>query len=432
MKAAKLLRYPAPLLASRGPVLTARLPHCFIGEICEIRNSWRDSEIIARAQVLGFNADHTLLGLTGSALGLSARSVVVATGRSLTVNLSAGLAGAVIDPAGQVIQRLCDPQVSSPLQQRAVLAPAPTIDQRVGIRQPLYTGIRAIDGLLTCGIGQRIGIFSPAGCGKTTLLQMLLDNSQADICVVALVGERGREATEFIEDLRQRPAAGHCVLVCATSDYSSIERRNAALVATTVAEYFRDQGKQVLLLIDSVTRYARALRDVALSAGELPARRGYPASVFDALPALLERPGRTRCGSISAFYTILLESDEEPDPIADEIRSILDGHIYLSPKLTAASHYPAIDVPRSLSRVAAQICSQHHLQAAGEIRQQMARFDELQIFVELGEYQAGSNPDSDRIINRRQSLMQWLRQAPDERCDFDSMLAGLRALAAAT
>ncbi|MEO3962515.1 FliI/YscN family ATPase, partial [Chromobacterium piscinae] len=304
----------------------------------------------------------------------------------------------------------------------------PPYSQRVGVREPLVTGVRVIDGLLTCGIGQRVGIFASAGCGKTMLMHMLIDQAEADVFVIGLIGERGREVTEFAESLRQSPKRDRCVLVYATSDYASVDRCNAALLATTVAEYFRDQGKRVVLFVDSMTRYARALRDVALAAGEPPARRGYPASVFDSLPRLLERPGATREGSITAFYTVLLEGDDEPDPMADEIRSILDGHIYLSRKLAGQGHYPAVDVLKSASRVAGQVCADAHLQAASGVRGLMARLEELQVFIDLGEYRQGENADNDRAMQAREALRQWLRQPLAQNSPFDSTLRGMHEL----
>jgi type III secretion protein N (ATPase) len=258
---------------------------------------------------------------------------------------------------------------------------------------------------------------------------MLIGHAEADVFVIGLIGERGREVTEFIEYLRHSPKCSHCVVVYATSDFSSVDRCNAALQATAIAEYFRDQGLRVVLLLDSMTRYARARRDLALAAGEAPARRGYPASVFDALPRLLERPGVT-CGggSITAFYTVLLESDDEPDPVAEEIRSILDGHIYLSRKLAAKGHYPAIDVLRSASRVAHQVTESSVQQLAMSTREMLARLEELQVFLDLGEYRPGENEANDHAMERREALLGWLRQDMEEVCTPQDSLEGLHEL----
>lgn len=422
----QLLRPQAHPLRLSGAIIEARLPGVTVGEVCEVRQGWSQPDVLARAQVLGFHGDTTLLSLIGNAQGLSREAVICPTGAGLSVALSHDLLGCVLNPFGEVVERLAGMDKGFAWQRRTIDAPPPLYQDRVGIRQPFLTGIRAIDGLMTCGVGQRMGIFASAGCGKTTLMHMLIEQSQADVFVIALVGERGREVTEFIEALRQSDRQSQCVLVFATSDYSSLNRCNAAQVATTIAEYFRDAGMNVVLFLDSITRYARALRDVALATGESPARRGYPASVFDALPKLLERPGVTLTGSITAYYTILLESDDEPDPIAEEIRSILDGHIYLSRKLAAKNHYPAIDVLNSVSRVANQVCNSEHLQYAGELRRILAKIDELQLFVDLGEYQPGENEENDRAMNKRDRLFAWLKQRVDEHADFNTIIDEMR------
>ena len=404
-----LVRHYAHPLTLAGPMIEAPLPGVAIGEVCEIRRHWSDRESIARAQVVGFRQDVAVLSLIGQSKGLSREAVLMPTGASLTVAVGPAMLGAVIDPSGNVVERFSD-RAEGADETVTLDAPPPEYGEREVIDETLVTGVRVIDGLLTCGVGQRIGIFASAGCGKTTLMNMFIDHADADVFVIGLIGERGREVTEFAKTLRESDKRGRCVLVYATSDFSSVDRCNAALLATTVAEYFRDRGMRVVLFMDSVTRYARALRDVALAAGESPARRGYPASVFDAMPRLLERPGVTRRGSITAFYTILLESDEEPDPIADEIRSILDGHIYLDRKLAAKGHFPAIDVLRSASRVALQVTGAMHQQAAMELRELLARLEDLQVFLDLGEYKEGQNDENDSAMQRRPAVQQWLRQ----------------------
>lgn len=415
MKPLRMLRHYAHPQRLSGPILEAALPGVAIGEICEIRRSLADKAVVARAQVIGFQRDMALLSLMGESHGLSREAVLMPTGASLTAWVSEAMLGAVVNPVGDIVERL-DSAVTSITSGSIVPinAPPPSYADRESIQHPLQTGVRAIDGLLTCGIGQRIGIFASAGCGKTVLMNMLIDHADADVFVVGLIGERGREVTEFTDKLRASPKRNACVLVYATSDFSSVDRCNAALLATSVAEYFRAQGKKVVLFLDSITRYARALRDVALAAGEAPARRGYPASVFDALPRVLERPGLTKQGSITAFYTVLLESDDEPDPIADEIRSILDGHIYLNRKLAGQGHFPAIDILRSASRVASQVTDLTHQRLANELRSLMARLEELQIFLDMGEYKAGENAENDRAINARAALNSLLRQSFSE------------------
>ncbi|OXJ22557.1 EscN/YscN/HrcN family type III secretion system ATPase [Burkholderia sp. HI2714] len=420
------LAYPQRL---SGPILEAALPGVAIGELCEIRRSWRDDAVMARAQVVGLNHECAVLSLIGSARGLTREAVLQPTGRALSAWIGEETLGAVLDSTGQIVERLA-PSMAVGGEERAVDAAPPSYSNRVGVHERLVTGVRAIDGLLTCGVGQRVGIFASAGCGKTMLMHMLIDQAEADVFVIGLIGERGREVTEFVEALRGSPKRERCVLVFATSDVASVDRCNAALLATTVAEYFRDQAKRVVLFVDSMTRYARALRDVALAAGEPPARRGYPASVFDSLPRLLERPGATGSGSITAFYTVLLEGDDEPDPMADEIRSILDGHIYLSRKLAGQGHYPAIDVLKSASRVAGQVTDPSHQRLASGVRAQMGRLDELQMFVDLGEYRPGENADNDRVMQAREPLQRWLRQPLDESSPFLETLKGMHALIA--
>jgi FliI/YscN family ATPase len=425
----RLTRHYAHPLNLAGPIIEAPLPDVAIGEVCDIRRDWSDREPVARAQVVGFRQDVAVLSLIGQSKGLSRQAVLMPTGASLSVEIGPSMLGAVVDPLGNVVERFSNPAEGAG-ERVALDAPPPRYNDREVISETLATGVRVIDGLLTCGVGQRVGIFASAGCGKTTLMNMFIDHADADVFVIGLIGERGREVTEFAQSLSGSDKRDRCVLVYATSDFSSVDRCNAALLATSVAEYFRDRGKRVVLFMDSVTRYARALRDVALAAGEPPARRGYPASVFDALPRLLERPGATRCGSITAFYTVLLESDEEPDPIADEIRSILDGHIYLDRKLAAMGHFPAIDVLRSASRVALQITSETHQQAAMDLRAQLGRLAELQVFLDLGEYKEGQNRENDAAMRRRPAVQQWLRQRRTQSSSLQATLEGMHGLVA--
>ncbi|BCX66961.1 type III secretion system ATPase SctN [Pseudomonas izuensis] len=423
----RLERTAAHPLRLSGPLVEAALSNVVIGEICEVRRHWRLPEVSARAQVIGFKPDAVVLSLLGDAKGLSRESMIVPTGSTLQLTCSDALLGSVVDPQGTIVERLAP---STALAQRdcPVDADPPSYQQRRPVVDSLRTGIRVIDGLLTCGVGQRIGIFAAAGSGKTTLINMLIAHTDADVFVIGLIGERGREVTEFVEHLRQSEKRSRCVVVYATSDFSSVDRCNSALQATAIAEYFRDQGWRVVLLLDSLTRYARARRDLALAAGEAPARRGYPASVFDALPRLLERPGMTASGSITAWYTVLLESDDEPDPIAEEIRSILDGHVYLSRTLAAKGHYPAIDVLRSVSRVATQVTTPQVQQLAASTRETLTRLEQLQIFLDMGEYTQGVDAANDRALQRRDALDQWLRQPTGERCEPDETLRRLHEL----
>ncbi|MFC6841793.1 type III secretion system ATPase SctN [Xanthomonas theicola] len=425
-----LRRFAHPHYLS-GPIIEAPLRDVAVGEVCDMRRHWRDDEVVARAQVVGFRRDMAILSLLGNPRGLSRESVLVPTGGALTVRVDDSMLGAVLDSNGTHVARLAPPLPSvNPARWCALDAEPPSFDRRVPISEVLHSGIRVVDALTPCGVGQRLGIFAAAGTGKTSLVTMLMKHAAADVFVVGLIGERGREVTEFVEEMKKSPQSRRSVVVYATSDASSIDRCNAALLATTVAEYYRDHGCKVVLVQDSLTRYARALRDVALAAGAAPARRGYPASVFEALPRLLERPGATDRGSITAFYTVLLESDDEADPIAEEIRSILDGHIYLSRKLAAKNHYPAVDVLRSLSRVASQICPPAQSRAAGAIREKLSRLDELQLMLDLGEYRPGENAANDRLLERKDALNTWLQQARDRASEPDAIVAQMVELAA--
>lgn len=413
----------------QGNVIEAYLPGTYIGEVCEVQCSLQDSTRVGLAQVIGFNHEYTLLSLLNDNQGFSRRNVLYPTGKPFKIALNDDVAGTVLDAMGNVRARLDnnalrDTGVKHVL---AVQGEPKDFTQRRPIDTPLVTGVRAIDGLLTCGLGQRMGIFASAGCGKTSLMSMLIEHSEADIYVIGLIGERGREVTEFIETLKQSSRSSQVVLVYATSDRSCIERYNAAQIATRVAEYFSAKGKHVLLFIDSITRYARALRDTALSMGEMPARRGYPASVFEALPKLLERPGRFHQGSITAFYTVLIENEEEPDVIGDEVRSILDGHIYLSKRLAAQSHYPAIDILQSISRVFLHITQSEHQRAAARFRELLFRQRDMQLYLDLGEYQHGENAENDTALNKKDLMEDFLKQEMMQKVDITMCLDKLHA-----
>lgn len=429
MTIAQLLTRQAHPGVIRTPIIEADLTDVVIGEICDIHRSIYDKEWVGRAQVLGFSHERAILSLLGQANGLSRESVLHPLGHEFRIEVGHQLVGSVVNAEGKIVGMLNEATIPALDETRAIQAKALDWQCRAGIQQALPTGIKVIDALMTCGVGQRIGIFASAGGGKTTLLQMLINNIEADIFVIGLIGERGREVAEFTEILKKSGRQDNCILVFATSDYSSLDRCNAVLVATTIAEYFRDHGKKVVMFIDSITRYARALRDLALSSGESPARRGYPASVFEALPRILERAGNFHTGSITAFYTILLEGDEESDPIANEIRSVLDGHIYLDPKLAAQHHYPAVDVAHSLSRVTSAICKEGHLQDAASFRRKLAIIDEMKLLIDIGEYQFGQNINNDVAINQRQQLYSWLCQASSQNCEYDQTVKELREIA---
>jgi type III secretion system ATPase len=398
-----------------GAVLEAPLPDVFIGELCLIRAGFDDRTVLGRAQVIGLGREAAILALLGASTGLSLSVVLEPTGERLTIDVSGHVLGKVIDAAGRVQDELIDTDSSRrwPSERREVEAGALGYAQRRGVSARFETGLRVIDGVLGCGVGQRVAVLAPAGAGKTTLLRMLALQATADVVVIALVGERGREAAELIESLRGTPQARRVVLVCATSDAPAVERSHAAATAMTIAEFFRDQGLHVLLIVDSLTRYARALRDVALAAGELPARRGYPPSVFEHLPRLLERAGNARNGAITAFCSVLLESEDEADPIGEEVMSILDGHFMLSRKLAGKGQFPAIDIARSVSRVSERVGTPADRERAIEVRRVLAEADELALLVELGEYKAGVDPHHDALLAGACRLNEVFRQMDD-------------------
>ncbi|WP_272520625.1 type III secretion system ATPase SctN [Providencia sp. PROV223] len=429
MKLFDLCAHPARI---HGCLIEAPLQGVFIGEICFIEHSLAQPNVIAKAQVVGFKEGLTVLSLIGRAQGLTREVVIRPSGYPFVFEVGEHLAGKIFNAAGEQVGTLSE-NLSEPMLLNTKLlridSPPVSVTQRRPVAEPMVTGGRAIDSLLTCGLGQRIGIFAAAGSGKTSLMNMIINHAHADIHVVALIGERGREVIEFIEELKESPHAAQTILIYATSDSPPIERCNAALLATTIAEYFRDCGRNVLLYVDSMTRYARALRDVALATGELPARRGYPASVFEQLPMLLERPGQLKHGSITAFYTVLLESEEEADPIGDEIRSILDGHIYLSHKLAGRGHYPAIDILHSISRVFQKVTTPEHRRCAIDLRDMISRLEQIQLYLELGEYQRGESHENDRALDKKEQIEGFLKQAMDEPMNFDNMLNILNELA---
>ncbi|NEG59857.1 type III secretion system ATPase SctN [Pantoea agglomerans] len=414
-------------LRIQGSVIEAHLPTTRIGEICEIQKSLLETEVIGHAQVIGFNRDHTVLILLNDNQGFSRSNVLRPTGEPFHINVNEHIAGTIINATGTICDYFDDRKAPDIGRSECLnIAGLPRdFKQRRPISEALTTGVRAIDGLLTCGQGQRMGIFAAAGCGKTSLMNMIIEHSEADYYVIGLIGERGREVAELVEELKKSSRRSRIILVYATSDRSCVERCNAAQIASTIAEYFSEQGKNVMLFVDSITRYARALRDVALSMGELPARRGYPASVFEALPKLLERPGRFLKGSVTAFYTVLIENEEESDVIGDEVRSILDGHIYLSKKLAARGHFPAIDVMQSISRVFVQITDSEHQQQASRFREYLIRQRDMQLFLDLGEYRRGENPENDAAFDRKERMEEFLKQNMKENTDMPTCLERL-------
>jgi len=409
-----------------GTVVRATGLHARIGQPCRIFDpaAPHDDSLSLLAEVVGFAAGEVVLATYGSLQGLPVNAAVMALSAEATVPFGTALLGRVVDP-------FVRPLDGRPLETGLACTPlrraAPQAMQRCRVSTPLCTGVRAIDAALTVGHGQRVGIFAMAGGGKSTLLGMLAQRAVADVIVIGLIGERGREVREFIEDSLGPQGLARSVVVVSTSDRPALERVRAAHAATAIAEGFRDRGARVLLLMDSVTRFARGLREVGLAANEPPVRRGFPPSVFAELPRLFERAGNDVQGSITAFYTVLAEDEEGVDPVAEEVRSILDGHIVLSRELAQAQHYPAIDITASASRVFTHVATAAHQQAAGRLRALLARHREIEFLLRVGEYQAGSDPLADQAIERLPALRALLTQRPDEAADFDAMLAQLQA-----
>ena len=417
---AHVVRVRGRVVQVTGTIIRAVVPAVKIGEICELHNPGDDRSM--KAEVVGFSQGSALLMPMGDMQGISGETEVIPSGHVHMVPVGNALLGRVLDGMGDPI----DTATHGPLPVTRfypVLTGAPDPLKRRIIQQPLSLGVRALDGLLTCGEGQRLGVFAAAGGGKSTLMGMLVKGADVDVTVVALIGERGREVREFLEHELGEEGRRRAVIVCATSDKSSMERSKAAYVATAIAEYFRDQGKRVLFLMDSVTRFARAQREIGLAAGEPPTRRGFPPSVFATLPRLMERVGMGSKGSITALYTVLVEGDDMTEPIADETRSILDGHIILSRKLASANHYPAIDVLASVSRVMNMVASPEHKKVAGRVRELMAKYQEIELLVKIGEYKRGSDAMADQAIDRIDRIREFLKQRTDEHVSFDETLA---------
>ena len=394
-----------------------------LGELARISNT-NDSRSVL-AEVVGFHQSGCLLMPLGELDGIAPGASVVALGRSFGVDVGPGLLGRILNGLGHPI----DDKGKLDVEERAPLqAEPPNPLHREMIGNTLETGVRAIDGLLTIGQGQRIGIFSGSGVGKSTLLGMVARQARADVNVIALLGERGREVREFIEHSLGEEGLKRSVVIVATGDQAALVRARGALVATAIAEYFRDQGKQVLLMVDSVTRVAMAWREIGLAVGEPPTTKGYPPSVFAALPRLLERAGNARIGGITGVYTVLVDGDDFNEPIADAARSILDGHIVLTRKLASAGHFPAIDVLESKSRVRDLLITDAHRHAANLLLQLDAAWREKEDLILVGAYHKGSDPQVDAAIALRDSLLTFLRQPPSESTPFDASVAQLRQL----
>lgn len=409
----------------KGILLESYLPQARIGDLCQIQSHHSEALL---AEVVGFNPQYVLLSALGPLDGVAQEALVIPLYLPHTIEVSARLLGNVLDGFGRPLEAtgrgafVINTNTPGAVK---VLRPPIMASERPRIDSILTTGLRAIDGMLTLGIGQRIAVFAGAGCGKTTLLAELARNASCDVIVFALVGERGRELREFLEHELDAALRKKTVVVCATSDRSSMERTRAAFTATAIAEGFRDEGKDVLLIIDSLTRFARAQREIGLALGEPLGRGGLPPSVYTLLPDLVERAGRAPQGSITAIYSVLIEQDSMNDPVADEVRSLIDGHIILSRRLVQNSHFPAIDILQSLSRIMPNIVNQQQIEQANRVRRMMAAHNEVELLIRLGEYQQGNDKFTDNAINAQDEINDFLRQSLRDPTDFADTLDSL-------
>lgn len=411
--------------AVTGTIIRARVPDVAIGAHCMIH---RDDVGHLLAEVVGFDEQGVVLMPLGNVDAVSMNAQVIPTGSEPTVPAGDRVQGRVLDALGRPVDR--GPSVDA-ADRTKMIAPPPDPLRRIPIDQPLATGVRAIDGLLTVGRGQRVGIFSAAGVGKSTLLGMIARQVQADKVVLALIGERGREVQPFIEKDLGPQGLAKCTVVVSTSDQPALLRLKAAYTASAIAESFRRRGEHVVLMMDSVTRFARALREVGLATGEPPGRQGYPPSVFATLPQLFERAGNDEYGSITAFYTVLVPGDDIEEPVADETMSLLDGHLILSRRLAAEGHYPAIDVTRSKSRVMNNVVSDAHRAAAMQVNEVLGVWEENYDKIVCGVYEEGSDPRIDHAIERFPAVRAFLRQGTHEPQTLEQTVEQLQALTGA-
>ncbi len=399
------IKYTGVVTRVKGMLIESHGPQAVVGEICQILLSRGNAPVFA--EVVGLDGTTVQLMSFGDVNGIEIGCMVIASGSILSVPVGDMLLGRVLDGMGKAADGR--EEIISATHYPAVSAP-PDPMKRKTIEDRIVTGVRAIDGLLAVGRGQRLGIFAGSGVGKSTLLGMIARNTNADVNVIALIGERGREVVDFIKNDLGPEGLKRSVVVMATSDQSPLARIRGAYVATAVAEYFRDQGKDVMLMFDSVTRFAKALREIGLAIGEPPATRGYTPSVFETLPKLLERSGTSDKGSITGFYTVLVDGDDMDEPISDTVRGILDGHVILSRKLAQRYHYPSIDVLASVSRLANRVSGAVTKKAAGFIRRMMAVYDESEDMINVGAYQKGTNPSIDEAIAHHEKIESFLCQ----------------------
>ncbi len=411
-----LLQVVGKVVQIVGLIVEAKVQGVSIGELCHIQVT---PEVTILSEVVGFKEEKVLLMPLGPLGGIRPGSRIYASGHPIQVKVGPKLLGRVLNGMGEPMDN------KGPLEYEAIYGidnDPPDPVQRPRIDSVLKTGVKAIDGLLTLGKGQRIGIFAGSGVGKSTLMGMLARNCEADINVISLVGERGREVKDFIEESLGEEGLRKSVVICATSDQPPVIRLKGALVGTSIAEYFRNQGKNVLFMMDSVTRFAMAQREIGLATGEPPTTKGYTPSVFAMLPRLMERAGTSATGSITAIYTVLVDGGDMDEPIADAARGILDGHFVLSRDLAAKNHYPCIEVGHSVSRLFSVINTKEHKEAAGKLRETLARYTEAEDLINIGAYVKGSNPKIDLAISKIDAVNALLRQRTDEDISFEDTL----------
>ncbi len=423
VKHAETILYTGSVIGVKGLMIESKGPRSMIGELCTIKKPGQKDVL---AEVMGFEGATVKLMAYGETKGIEVGDEVIASGHVLEVAVGNSLLGRVIDATGKPYDE------KGPIDAKEfypVLASPPNPMERKPIDRRIVTGVRAIDSLLTVGKGQRLGIFAGSGVGKSTLLSMIARNTNADINVIGLIGERGREVMDFINRDLGEEGMKRSVVVVATSDQSSICRLRAAYVTTAIAEYFRDQGKDVMLMFDSVTRFAHAQREIGLATGEPPAQRGYPPSVFDMLPKLLERTGTNAKGSITAFYTVLVDGDDMDEPITDKVRGTLDGHIVLNRALAQERHYPAIDVLKSISRLSKRVSGPQTQAACNKVARLVAIYEENKEMITAGVYAKGNNAEIDEAIDKHAAIESFLTQREDEPCPIEETLKKMGELA---
>jgi len=415
-------RWSGRVVEANGQTIEAEGPLCSVGECCEIVDS---DGLRHRAEVIGFRGRHVLAMPLEATQGIRYGDTVLATGVTPRIAVGEKMEGRILNALGAPLDELPAPRVAEmwPLDG---MVPHPM--EREPIKEPLQTGLRVLDGMLTVGRGQRVGIFGGSGVGKSTLIGMMTRNTAADLTVVGLVGERGREVREFVEDSLGEEGRKRSVVLVSTSDQSPLLRMRAAMAATAVAEFYAARGKHVLLVLDSLTRYAMAAREIGLAAGEPPASKGYTPSVFTRLAKLIERAGNFEHGSITAFYTVLMEGDDQQDPVVDAVRSFLDGHIVLSRELASAGHYPPVDVLDSLSRLMPAVTTPEHRERAGIARSLLAAYARSEDLLKVGAYKPGMDLTLDRAIAARAGLMRFCEQKSDERVTLAESVAGLEEM----